>query len=370
MRVLCLLSCLGGVAAAQDSSSTSPSDAALLKEIEAASAPPPVAKSASGFFSNTFNPAMSLNGLLLGSISSEDDASLEVQELELQFQANVDAYLSANVILAMPGGSGIEVEEGIVSVTAKPLGLNLRGGKMKLPFGRENVLHTHALPFVDKSLAGTSVFGDEGLNEVGGELSYLVPVPWYWLLSAAVVAGDNEVLFASPDGRDLAGFAGMKHVFDLTDDATLELGASYAIGDNAARNVSQAIGAHAVFKWRPAANASSSSAVVVVEGFFSRNPTPDTPRGQETDQIGGYVYGQWQLAQRWYLGARAEALRKQSAAPVIDLKQSAIAVFVPTEFSAVRLQGSVTEPGAGGNVIVEGFVQLNFTLGAHPAHAY
>lgn len=383
MRILLLSLCVSGLAAAQEADAgLSEADQQLLKELEAASAKPdpkPDAKPGgpAGFFSNAFNPAMSVNGLLLGSATSVDapgpdqvHTNIAVQEVELQLLANVDPYLSANVILAMPGGSGIEVEEGIVSVTAQPLGLQLRGGKMKLPFGRENTLHTHALPFVDKSLIGTAVFGEEGLNEVGGEVSYLVPVPWYLLLNLAVVAGDNAVLFASPDGRDLVGFAGMKHVFDLTDDATLELGASYAIGDNAARNVSQAIGAHAVFKWKPAAASTTSSAVVVVEGLYSRNPTPDTPRGAQTDQAGLYAYAQWQLSQRWYLGARGDFLRPAAVDPKMDFRQSAIVVFVPTEFSAIRLQGNVTEPGAGGPPIVEGFLQLNFTLGAHPAHAY
>jgi hypothetical protein len=51
-------------------------------------------------------------------------------------------------------------------------------------------------------------------------------------------------------------------------------------------------------------------------------------------------------------------------------RESAILVFVPTEFSAVRLQASSTQPGPGMAPVIEAFLQVNFTLGAHPAHSY
>ncbi len=52
------------------------------------------------------------------------------------------------------------------------------------------------------------------------------------------------------------------------------------------------------------------------------------------------------------------------------MRQSLVLVFAPTEFSAFRVQGSVIEPPGGGAAIIEGFLQANFTIGAHPAHAY
>lgn len=379
------LICAGGLLLATAAFAQEPdagvSDEQLLKEIEAASAPPPAktttAAQGGGFFSNLFNPAMSLNGLLLGSVSSVDNPAvgevrtgLRLQEVELQILANVDPYLSANVILSVPDGEGIGIEEGTVALTSQPWGLALRGGKMKVPFGRENPLHTHALPFVDKSLIGNAVFGEEGLNEIGGEVAYLVPVPWYLLATVSVLGGDNEVAFHSPNGRDLLGFAALKNVFDLTDDATLEVGASYAIGDNIDRQVSQAMGGHLVFKWKPASASTTRSLMITLEALYSRVPRLDTPRGRQTDVYGLYAFAQLQLARQWYLGARFDFLQPPGVDKPFDLRESAILVFVPTEFSAVRLQGNVREPGGGGDPIIEGFLQLNFTLGAHPAHSY
>ncbi|HYV48245.1 MAG TPA: hypothetical protein VFA20_25470 [Myxococcaceae bacterium] len=385
-------------AAPADGGTRSPEDEALMKEIEAASAPaakpasgaapaaatePPktdgaaAPKGAGGPFSNLYNPAMSLNGLFLGSFTTQDapaddqaHTGVAIQEVELQVLANVDPFLSANVILSVPGGKGVEVEEGYLSLTAQPLGIAFRGGKLKLPFGRENPQHTHALPFVDRSLVGQAVFGDEGLSEVGVEGSYLLPLPWYLLLTASVMNGDNEVAFHSPEDRDLAAFAALKSVVDVTDDATLELGASYSVGRNADRLTSQAAGGHLVVKWKPAAASTTHSAVLTLEGLYSRVPKAVTALGNETDTYGAYAYAQWQLERQWYIGARVEFVRPAAVVPDMSRRESAILVFAPTEFSAVRLQGSATQPGGGAAPFYEAFLQVNFTLGAHPAHSY
>jgi putative OmpL-like beta-barrel porin-2 len=370
----------------------SPEDQKLLEEIEAATAapqkgaaaPPEAAAApaaaekgkASSFFSNVFNPAMSVNGLFLGSFSSEKNppasdaqSGLAIQEIEVQVLANVDPYLSANVVLSLPAGTNIGVEEGYLSLTPQPFGIGLRAGQLKVPFGRENMTHTHAFPFIDKSLIGTAVFGDEGLGEVGIEGTYLVPVSWYLLITASVLNGDNVVAFNSPNGRDLAGFGAIKNVFDLSDDATAELQASYVAGKNAALKVSQVAGAHLVLKWKPASYSTTRSAIVTIEGMYSHVPTAATS-DTSVDTYGFYSYAQWQLAQRWYVGGRYEYLRPAAVVPQTSMRESAILVFAPTEFSAFRLQANVHQPGGGLPQVFETLLQANFTLGAHPAHSY
>jgi hypothetical protein len=376
----------GGVADAGPPPSAE--DQKLLKEIEAATAAPANATAKpdttapapadqgkqSSFFSNIYNPAMSVNGLFLGSFSSDKtpppgdaQSGIAIQEMEVQVLANVDPYLSANVVLSMPGGTNIGVEEGWLALTPQPLGIGLRAGMLKVPFGRENMTHTHALPFIDRSLIGTAVFGD-GLGEVGVEGTYLVPVSWYMLVTAEVLNGDNGVAFNSPNGRDLAYFGALKNVFDLSDDATAELQASYVAGKNAALQVSQVAGAHLVLKWKPAYASTTRSAVLTFEGIYSHVPTA-TVSDSSVDSYGFYSYAQWQLAQRWYLGGRYEYLRPAGPAPV-GMRESAILVFAPSEFSAFRLQFNVHQPGASLSQVFEGLLQANFTLGAHPAHSY
>lgn len=387
---------------AQSDGGLSPEDLKLLEEIKAAqpaqsppptpvAAPVPAAPVTPGAqalnaFSNLFNPAMSANGLLLGRYSSaptgpdESPFGVELQELELWFMANVDPYFTATLALAIPSGETLEVEEGYLVAVPKPLGLSARGGKMRLPFGRENALHTHALPFIERSLVGDDVFGDEGLGEVGLEVSWLAPLPWYALFTAAGIDGANDSLFGSPDGKDFAGFFAVKNVFDLTDDSTLEAGVSYTLGNNLDRRLAQALGAHLVFKWRPASNARNHSVVLGIEGLVARKPYAlENPEPPKYETVGGYAYLQVQLWKGWYVSGRYEFLGHQGApesftgVPVetdMTMRQSAVLVFAPTEFSAFRLQISVTEPPGGADPIVTGLLQANFTIGAHPAHAY
>jgi hypothetical protein len=89
---------------------------------------------------------------------------------------------------------------------------------------------------------------------------------------------------------------------------------------------------------------------------------------------GGYSFLQVQLARRWFAAGRADYLETpdETAEDVkhITRRGSAILVYAPTEFSAIRLQGSRIFPEGGADPVNEAFLQMNFTLGAHPAHAY
>lgn len=382
---------LAGAAFAQDSAADAGvwvEDQQLLEEISAATAEPftgsPVSqvsgdRRGANPFSNFFNPALSLNGLLLGSATTGGlpdgtRAGLSFQELELQLTANVDPYLSANAVLSIPGLEGLEVEEAFLTALPQPLGLSLRAGKVRLPFGRENPLHTHGLPFVDRSLVNSDVFGPEGLSEVVAEAAWLAPLPWYTLLTVSVLDGANEALFGSPQGSDLAAAAALRMVFDVSDDATVEAGASYALGRNVEFQLAQALGAHLVFRWRPARDAINSSAMLTLEAIVARRPNDPSRNETPSPDTGGcYAEAQWQLTRGWYLGARAEFLGHRGLGSGGDsdmtLRQSAIVVFAPTEFSAFRLQGNVVEP-PGGEPVIEGYLQANFTIGAHPAHSY
>ncbi len=337
--------------------------------------------SSAAWLSNKYNPAMSVNGLFLGHATDEKNptvgpgengSTLAVQELEVQFLANVDPYFLANLILSLPGGEGIGLEEGYLQPSWQPHGIVFRVGKMKESFGRENSLHTHALPFVEKSLIGNAVFGEEGLSEPGVEASWLAPLPWYGLLTAVAMNGNNDVAFKSPRDRDIAGMAAFKNVFDLTDDATLEAQASYAAGDNVYGRLSQIYGGHLVFKWRPARKAATRSLVATIEGIYAHQSlVPVTPGGPISSNVGGaYGYAQWKLAARWFTAARFDYLGFNAREAGITRRESLLLAFVPTEFSSLRLEGSANQPAFGEKQIFEGFLQLNFTLGAHPAHSY
>ncbi len=362
----------------------------LITAIALATALPAAAQTESNPLttSNRFNPAISVNGLFLGRYTDpasagapDEEAEAEgeeasagtgmgIQEVEIQFLSNVDAYFQANLIAAMEAGDGIEIEEGYLQPFWQPGGLSFRAGKLKAIFGRENGLHTHALPLVERNLAGSSLFGDEGLGEFGVETSWLAPTPWYLTLTGQVLAGDND-FWASERGDDFVYLGSLRSLFDLNDDTTFEIGGFGAGGNDAFGTVASAAGGYAFLKWRPARRATTRGLALTVEWLYGNRRDPDPEAARPSINVGGgYGLLQARLARRWHVAGRFDYLGEPLEEAGIARRGSALVAYAPTEFSAIRLQGSRTFPPFGEDPVDDLLLQFNFTIGAHPAHAY
>ncbi len=319
--------------------------------------------------SRAFNPAISANGLFLGNyLSGEEEGAepatgLHFEEMEVQLASSVDAYLKADLILALPGGEGIEVEEGFVTTQGLPYNLILKAGKFYADLGRHNTLHAHAFPFVDAPLVLERLLGEEGLNETGLGLSTLLPAPWYAELSGQVLNGDHE-LFASPKGRDLLYVGHLKNFWDLGERATLELGGSWAGGTNQDRRTSTLTGADLTLKWR-AGGSGQRALVWQAEYLRARRELPEG-----TDAQGGlYSLVQYQCSRRWWVQARYDLFGlPRPEGGEREHRVSGLLALVPSEFSALRLQYSRLDAGA--EAVDQVLLQFNFTIGSHPAHRY
>ena len=325
--------------------------------------------------SRSFNPAISSNGLFIAAYDSEDgdgegepdahahgpgnDTGMRVQELELQLSAFVDPYLKADLIFAVPGGEGFELEEGYL--TSQGLPVTLKMGRFRAEFGRHNLLHAHQFPFLDAPLAHDRLLGDTGLVDTGISASLLLPVPWFAEASAQLLNGDAE-LFDSDHGEDLVYLGHLKNFWDLSDVITLELGASAATGANAADEQTSVFGGDLTFKWR-AARTRNRSLVWQSEYLYARHDKGDVRRREG----GLYTLAQFQVAPRWWIQGRYDLF----GVPEEDDRESRISgllAFVPSEFSAVRLQYSLLdEEGESAHNVL---AQLNYTIGSHPAHRY
>ena len=97
--------------------------------------------------SRSFNPAISLHGLLLGTYNSEgnDNSSqsnktgLSVQEMELQLAGNVDTWLRVSATFSMEGTETFGLEE-LVGSGLITNNLSLQVGKFFIPIGKHNQL--------------------------------------------------------------------------------------------------------------------------------------------------------------------------------------------------------------------------------------
>ena len=346
------------------------------------------------------NPDISANVLMLYTNSSRGNQSSSaeqngpsVQEAEVQFLSDVDPYTRLNVVLsvhqdpiadgstARSGEWKIEPEEAYAESIALPL-VTLRAGKFKAAFGKHNQMHTHAFPFVDQPLVNTAFLGGEGLNDVGISAAVLLPIGWYSEITGQVLSGKTETdqAFNSRSTNDNVYLLHLKNLWDVSDDLTLEFGLSDAYGKNEPRDTTIApangntnlYGGDLTFKWRPANGGKYHAMIWSTEYMnLSANRSSSFDRGQ------GYAsWVQYQFAQRWWAQVRSEYVENNETdasvknyGPAFQRKYSALVGFFPSEFSGARLQYShLVDQVVGAEDKI--YIQLNFTIGAHPAHMY
>ncbi len=363
----------------------------ILVSLLAFQAPALAEDGAGQSFLSAMNPGISANGLFLAGAELDDGelaapswtgesadlpgkgetfgTGLSVQEMEVQLTSAVDPYFKANMVLAIPGTEGLEVEEGFVTVTAVPR-LLVNIGKIKEPFGRENVTHTHALLTIDRALVSQRVFGEEGLNDVGVNAQLLLPLPWYSQLTLGVDAGQNEGVLGSGDAGGFGYLAHWKNLVDLGDNYSVEVGASGLSGLDDIGGQSVVGGVDVTVKGHGSARHQWNRLVWQNEFIFAdkgRAPSASKP-GQ---QIGGlYSTLEYSFTKRFWLGGRFDMVGLPKP---VDGGQTfgatAIAVLAPTEFSCFRLQAQ-RQFLPGGHTADSLTGQLSFVIGVHPAHSY
>jgi hypothetical protein len=327
--------------------------------------------------SRSFNPAISANALFDAVYTDEathdDDeaghghvhgasgeSGLRVQEVELQMSAVVDACLKADLLLAFPGGEGVELEEGFVTTQSLPAGLQLKAGRFLAAMGHHNTLHAHQFPFLNAPLANEHVLGDEGLAEDGVSLSWLSPLPWFLELTGQVLDGRSE-RFASPEGEDLLYLGNARSFWDVGENWTLDLGGSYATGSNPLGETTSLLGAQSTIQWR---DLDAWGRRVIWRGEYLHADVRQIDGSEK--EGGGYTSLEAQIARRWWLQGRYD--RMGLPGDENDWRTSILLGFVPSEFSALRLQfDRRAEAGETSNIVS---LQLNVTMGSHPAHRY
>lgn len=333
----------------------------------------------------SFNPDIGVNflGLLQRgtALSSERSKTphngLSLQEAELQFNADVDVYFKAVALFSVAQKSdstdfGFDPEEVYVESLSLP-SITVRAGKFKLALGKHNQLHTHAFPFIDAPLIQQQLLGDEGLNEVGISTAALLPTVWYSELILQAFNPSNETLYNSRSSGDVGGLARVKSLWDLTDDLTLELGASGTTGENQFGRTSTALGGDLTFKWRPSVGGKYQALIWSTEYLDGKRlGQKNSDTGEEQEQLGGLAtWLQYQFAQRWWAQVRHEFVGLPRAQALSSQnKQSALIGFFPSEFSGVRLQYDWLRNHSKDKAEHTIAIQYNISIGAHPAHAY
>lgn len=311
-----------------------------------------------------------------------------LQEAELQFYSDVDPYTRLSLLLSIHSeyetdgitakeNWTIEPEEAFAESNALP-NVTFKLGKFKASMGKHNQLHTHAYPFIESPLINQKLLGDEGLNDVGASAAIFLPTPWFSELTLQYLRGEGEnEQFNSPTPGDAVGLAHWKNLIDLNDDLTMEMGGSYAQGNNSFHKNTSLLGADLTFKWRPSEGGRYKSLIWSTE-YLARTQSQS---GVPNEKGSGFTsWLQYQFAERWAALYRYDDLVIKNTFDTTNLpndtwtRHSLALVYMPSEFSSFKVEYDQRDGGTvnASNETTEKamFLQANFTIGAHPAHSY
>ncbi|MGA2268057.1 MAG: hypothetical protein ABSH44_06255 [Bryobacteraceae bacterium] len=369
----------------------------------AAQGPPPGAPLTLGgagpAAAKVLNPDISVIGDFLGAAgngANRGAPSLEMHESEVGFQEVIDPYARADFFISF-GEHGVDLEEGYLTFTALPAGMQLKVGKMRAAFGRVNPLHNHVLPWTDRPLVNQDlVNGEDGIDDAGLSLSRILPAPKGIFLegTAQVFRGDTDGVFRADQRSHVSTVEHLRLYRDLAESTNIDLGGSFARGHSPfGDGWNQLYGTDATLRWKPLRRSIYHSFVARSELIWARTvlapvrtATLSLNRGIITP-FGFYVSGDYQFARRWFLGARFDRSQRGNCLPtnpatttscnmslgplslLQDTGGSLLLTYWPSEFSQIRGQLRRTQYGEG-LTANELLFQFQFSMGAHGAHPF
>ncbi|HCV43565.1 MAG TPA: hypothetical protein DGH68_08785, partial [Bacteroidetes bacterium] len=343
---LCFIALLSTSANAQQDS-TGVADSLLIQTLQqqlSQVAPPPAAPVAPRSAPST-NPNMSVIGDFRMSYQSPAHRHIDAEfhEAEIAVQSVVDPYARADFFFSvardpLTGKFGLDLEEGYLTSLDLPAALQLKAGKFRSMFGKINNIHPHALPFIDVPNVYVHYLGDDGLNDEGLSLSWLIPNPldFYQELTIEATRGpdDNPNFVRSEVDRYLY-LGHLKNFWDLTDNATLELGLSAASGQNDSAFASVLGGIDLTYKWKPLQFNTYQSLVLQAEAIWSSKRLTET---ETVKSWGMYALATYQIGKRWFLTGRFDYSNLPDNASFVERAYSGVLGWYATEFQKIELE--------------------------------
>lgn len=338
----------------------------------------------SSMFSNLANPAIGVNGLFSGQAAPNLNQAygLHFDEAELSFLSVVDPYWTFAGNIVFVGDGTVDPEE-VWARSVNIPSIQLKLGKLRGTFGKHGLLHTHAFPFIQAPIIMENSIGGEGFKDAGMEAAWLTPLPWYAELTGgvyeAIGADADHPLDLGSTRHDNVPYLGhFKNQIDVNDATTMEVGVSTLQGRGSDGNPHGAYGADLTFRNVPARNSNRRGWILQSE-YLQKGSTVAGTYNREQD--GGYASFQYRLSQVWWMGVRGEQARKSFTDFVVDdtgapipgtvNRVSANIAWVPSEFSFIRLEYSHAKADGGIHPTDDRImIQMSYTIGYHPAHAY
>jgi hypothetical protein len=302
-----------------------------------------------------------------------------LHETEFSFQSVVDPYARADFFYSIgedekTGTFSGEIEEGTLKTLSLPAHLQLKVGRFKQQIGRVNPIHGHALPFVDMPDAYVNFFGEEGLKGDGGSLSWLLPnrVFYQELTVEATNVTPESPSFERSRKNNFLYLAHLKNFWDLTANATLELGLSDVSGENLLRKITNVSAVDLTYKWKPIRYNTYKSVTFQNEFYYSQAMLDSG----KVNAIGFYSLLNVQIAKRTFIAGRYDYSNRPNSAQFVQQSGSVTWGWYATEFQKIEVEGKYTtmnerlpENNDEKNCVM-GYLRWIFVIGTHGAHQY
>jgi len=201
-------------------------------------------------FGGVTNPDISAIGQVIGKYTDDSSSglakkpTLELGEVELMLDAALNPYVNGAFVFSLSQES-FEIEEAYASVIrGLPWNIGLKAGKYRLGFGRLNLAHPHAYPFIstprvmDPSIAKL-LPGSESFNDIAVQASSLIPVGdnYSLLISGDVLQGNSFHPDTVLNTADFGWLARIDNSFLVADNVPTSIGFSFTRGtSNPAKN--------------------------------------------------------------------------------------------------------------------------------------
>ncbi len=340
----------------------------------------------------TENPDISFIGDVRISLHNDRSATtndygklaIGFHEIEVAATGYLNPYARADIYLGMHGVEGpFEVEEASMSLLRwLPANFQLKAGQYLVDFGKLNTQHPHQWSWMDRPLMHQELFGDDGLRDVGLQLSTLIPVGSTALtLSANLLRngnlgghhhheGDEHGHDAESDEhRDIA-FSGRAMLFSpVTKVTSIELGLSVfrAEFDPAENRYATILGTDGKLKWKP----DMYQSVSVITELVMNQRTVETHDGdQEVTSYGAFGAVDWQFLRQYNAGAFYDCTQEASDSEVCRYGYGAFAGFSlaeeTTRFGLLFRHDNSDEFDAYNTALL----QVLWSLGPHKPHQF
>jgi len=342
-------------------------------------APQPAEAPALSGVSQNYNPDIGVVGTVQANLtnnSSDTDGNdtIVLKELELNFSHYVDPYSRVDAVISFNDAleeQNANIEEAYYTRWGLPFGFTTQLGKFRSKFGKENLLHLHALDTVDYPLVIQDFLGEEGLASSGVRLQNTIPNPWDIPLeiTGELLRGNNGTSFSGISRTPIFN-THLKSFFEIAQDMNLELGTSAMFGDEnvddsergGSRYGVHLIGFDGTYSWfLPEGRVLKLQSEWMMEARTSLVHPNANPWGF-------YVLADYRFSPRFSVGTRVdyvqpldvvgEHLGTTGISPYFTIWQS--------EFVNYQLQYTHLEPASSSEKPDNAFYfRVNFMIGAH-----